>query len=104
MHNIVTGYAPSTLKFNFHSNKNRHSHKLIVPRPRLDLFKCSFDTTGIGKENRSSQCLSYKGGGGWGRDHSHKQSEGSGGVLWVYKVGLKERERERGGVAVEGSG
>ena len=66
MHNIVTGYAPSTLKFNFHSNKNRHSHKLIVPRPRLDLFKCSFDTTGIGKENRSSQCLSYKGGGGGG--------------------------------------
>ena len=64
MHNIVTGYAPSTLKFNFRSNKNRHSHKLIVPRPRLDLFKCSFDTTGIGKENRSSQCLSYKGGGG----------------------------------------
>ena len=28
--------------------------------------------------------------------HSHKQSEGLGGVLWVYKIGLKrERERER---------
>ena len=28
-----------------------------------------------------------KGGGGGG--HSHKQSEGLGGVLWVYKMGLK---------------
>ena len=41
MHKIVSGYAPSNLKLNFHSNQNRHSHKLVVPRPRLDLFKCS---------------------------------------------------------------
>ena len=59
IHKIVTSYASSTcmvdrtlksnyyycyystLKFNFHSNQNRHSHKRIVPRPRLDLFKCS---------------------------------------------------------------
>ena len=54
--------------------------------------------TSIGKENRSSQCLSYKeqygrregtvgvggGGGGGGR-----QSEGLGGVVWVYKIGFK---------------
>ena len=62
--------------------------------------------TSIGKENRSSQYLSYKeqygrrgwgigngvcvcvcgggGGGGVGR-----QSEGLGGVVWVYKIGLK---------------
>ena len=40
-HRTVTGYAPSTLKFNFHLNQNRHSHKLMVPRPSLDLFKCS---------------------------------------------------------------
>ena len=62
--------------------------------------------TSIGKENRSSQCLSYKkktvrekkGAGGWGErkktrrgggGHSHKQSEGLGGVAWVYKIGLK---------------
>ena len=29
-------------------------------------------------------------GVGWGGGvHSHKQSEGLGGVLWVYKIGLK---------------
>ena len=41
MHKILSGYAPSNLKLNFHSNQNRHSLKLVVPRPRLDLFKCS---------------------------------------------------------------
>ena len=41
MHKIVSGYAPSNLKLNFHSKQIRHSHTLIVPRPRLDLFKCS---------------------------------------------------------------
>ena len=29
MHKIVTGYSPTTLKFNFHSNQNRHLHKII---------------------------------------------------------------------------
>ena len=29
------------------------------------------------------------GGGGRGGGYSHKQSEGLGGVLWVYKIGLK---------------
>ena len=53
----------------------------------------------IGKENRSSQCLSYKeqregeGGGGEkkkrGRGWVGRQSEGLGGVVWVYKIGLK---------------
>ena len=66
----------------------------------------------IGKENRSSQCLSYKeqeegggggggGGGGCGEREKKKrrrkggrgwvgrQSEGLGGVVWVYKIGLK---------------
>ena len=46
MHKIVSGYAPSNLKLNFHSNQNRHSHKLIVRRPRLDLFKCSLMYSG----------------------------------------------------------
>ena len=27
--------------------------------------------------------------GGWGGGHSHKQSEGLGGVVWVYQIGLK---------------
>ena len=31
MHKILSGYAPSNLKLNFHSNQNRHSHKLVVP-------------------------------------------------------------------------
>ena len=46
MHKIVSGYAPSNLNLNFHSNQNRHSRKLIVPRPRLDLFKCSLMYSG----------------------------------------------------------
>jgi len=46
MHKIVFGYAPSNLKLNFLSNQNRHSHKLVVPRPRLDLFKCSLMYSG----------------------------------------------------------
>ena len=41
MHKIVSGYAPSNLKFNLHSSQNRCSQKLVVPSPRLDLFKCS---------------------------------------------------------------
>ena len=56
--------------------------------------------TSFGKENRSSQCLSYKEQQGRGEEekkegcvggglHSHKQSEGLGGALWVYKIGLK---------------
>ena len=28
-------------------------------------------------------------GGGGGGGHSHKQSEGLGRVVWVYKIGLK---------------
>ena len=46
MHKIVFGYAPSNLKLNFHSNQKKHSHKLVVPRPRLDLFKCSLMYSG----------------------------------------------------------
>ena len=46
MHKIVSGYAPSNLILNFHSNQNIHSHKLGVPRPRLDLFKCSLMYSG----------------------------------------------------------
>ena len=46
MHKIVFGYVPSNLKSNFVSNQNRHSHKLVVPRPRLDLFKCSLMYSG----------------------------------------------------------
>ena len=43
------------------------------------------------KERKSSQCLSYKDqkGRGGGGSHPHKQSEELGGVLWVYKAGLK---------------
>ena len=46
MHKIVSGYAPSNLKLNFHSNQKRHSHKVIIPCPRLDLFKCSLMYSG----------------------------------------------------------
>ena len=46
MHKIVTGSAPSTLITNFCSNQSRHSHKLIVPLPLLNLFKCSLTYSG----------------------------------------------------------
>ena len=46
MHKIVTGSTPSTLIANFCTNRNRHLHKLIVPLPRLDLFKCSLIFSG----------------------------------------------------------
>ena len=46
LYKIVSDYPPSNLKLNFHSNQNRHSHKLVVPRPRLDLFKCSLIYSG----------------------------------------------------------
>ena len=46
MHKIVSGYASSDLKLNFYSNQNKHSHKLVVPHPRLDLFKCSLMYSG----------------------------------------------------------
>ena len=46
IHKIVSGHVPSNLKLNFHPNQNRHSHKLVVPRPRLDLFKCSLTYSG----------------------------------------------------------
>ena len=57
MHKIVSGYAKSNLKLSFHSNQNRHSHKLVVPRPRLDLFKCS---------------LMYSGGGTYGTIYHYR--------------------------------
>ena len=37
---------------------------------------------------QNSVCVSGGGGGGGG-DHSHKQSGGLDGVLWMYKAGLK---------------
>ena len=46
MHKIVSGYAPSNLKLNFHSNQNSQSLKLVVPCPRLDLFKYSLMYSG----------------------------------------------------------
>ena len=50
----------------------------------------SVHITSIGKENRSSEWLSYKEHKGErGTGHPHKQSEGLGGVLWMYKAGLK---------------
>ena len=44
--------------------------------------------TSIGKENRSSQCLSYTERTVREKENSHSRKEGLGGVLWVYKVGL----------------
>ena len=46
MRKLVTGYAHSTLKFKFHSNQNRLSHKPIAPRRKLDLFKRSLMYSG----------------------------------------------------------
>ena len=46
MYKTVFGYMPSNLKLNFHLNQNIHSHTHVVPRPRLDLFKCSLMYSG----------------------------------------------------------
>ena len=47
VHKTVTGYAPSTLKFNFLSKQKRHSRKrMVVPRARLNLSKCSLMYSG----------------------------------------------------------
>ena len=46
VHKIVAGCAHSSLKFYFLLNQNRHLQKRIVPRPRLDLFKCSLIYSG----------------------------------------------------------
>ena len=40
------------------------------------------------EEKKAVNAYLTKNSGGGGR-HSHKQSEGLGGVLWVYKIGLK---------------
>ena len=46
MPKIISVYAPPNLKLNFHSNQNRHTYKLIILRPRLDLFKFSLMYSG----------------------------------------------------------
>ena len=48
--------------------------------------------TSIGKENRSGQCLPYTErteGGGDTKKSLSQAVKGLGGVVWVYKVGLK---------------
>ena len=49
------------------------------------------------REKKKKEKKKGGGPGGWGgvRGYSHQQSEGLGGVLWVYEIGLRERERER---------
>ena len=46
MHNVIFGIAPSYLCNSFSINENRHSHKLAVPLPRIDLYKSSFRYSG----------------------------------------------------------
>ena len=43
----------------------------------------------MGGERKKKKEKKRGGGGGGGGAHSYKQSEGLGGVVWVYKIGLK---------------
>ena len=44
----------------------------------------------LGKKTEAANAYLIENSKGEGeKGHSHKQSEGLGGVLWVYKIGLK---------------
>ena len=46
MFKILSGCAPSILTNNFIVNDHRHTHKLILPLPRVDIFKSSLSYSG----------------------------------------------------------
>ena len=46
MYKIMSGNAPPSLIAKFTSNNARHSHKIMVPRPRIDLYKSSLAYSG----------------------------------------------------------
>ena len=46
MFKILSGGAPPSLINKFRSNKNRHIHKLMLPLPRIDIFKSSLTYSG----------------------------------------------------------
>ena len=47
------------------------------------------NSKGVEKRRKKEEEKGGGGGGGSGWRHSQKQSEGLGGVFWVYKIGLK---------------
>ena len=46
MFRIMNGFAPSTLTARFPLNKSRYTDNIIIPRPRLDLYKSSLTYSG----------------------------------------------------------
>ena len=46
MFKILSGAAPHSLTSKFEVNNARHSHKIVVPRPRIDLYKSSLHYSG----------------------------------------------------------
>lgn len=46
MYKILNGFAPPPLIKRFPQNYKRHTHKLVIDRPRLDLFKSSLHYSG----------------------------------------------------------
>ena len=46
MHKVVTGYSPPTILNSFKINEKRHKHKIVLPLPRIDLFKSSLSYSG----------------------------------------------------------
>ena len=46
MFKIMSGFAPPSLRGKFVTNSNRHIQRVIVPLPRIDLFKTSFTYSG----------------------------------------------------------
>ena len=46
MQKIMLGRAPRALMDRFQYNESRHSHKLVIPLPRIDLYKTSLTYSG----------------------------------------------------------
>ncbi len=46
MFKILSGSAPPALVNSFSRNETRHKHKLVIPLPRIDLFKSSLAYSG----------------------------------------------------------
>ena len=46
MFNVVNGLAPQKIIRTFKSNEKRHTHKLLVPKPRNNLYKSSLTYSG----------------------------------------------------------
>ena len=57
MHRVMTGKAPPNIRKDFPLNVVNHSKRLVLPLPRIDLFKSSFKYSGANCWNNLSASL-----------------------------------------------